>query len=122
MKSGDTRSYCFRCLTEADKRPKSLSQKRDFELVADYFLCELPALSDKTRSVILSTFTSMADILNRGILRDLFTQGSNIDPTAIEQGKIVVVAMPLKEFGQIGLYAAAVEAFVPEVNRATGHN
>jgi hypothetical protein len=103
-----SRSYCFRLLTEADKRPKTVSQQRDFELVADYFLCELPALSDKTRSVILSTFTSMADILNRGVLRDLFTQGSNIDPTAIEQGKIIVVAMPLKEYGQIGLYAAAL--------------
>jgi hypothetical protein len=102
------RSYCFRLLAEADKRPKSESQKRDFELVADYFLCELPTLSDKTRSVILSTFTSMADVLNRGVLRDLFTQGSNIDPTAIEQGKIIVVAMPLKEYGQIGLYAAAL--------------
>jgi hypothetical protein len=106
-----SRSYCFRCLTEADKRPKSPSQKRDFELVADYFLCELPALSDKTRSVILSTFTSMADVLNRGILRELFTNGSNIDPTAIERGKIVVVAMPLKEYGQVGLYAAALWKF-----------
>jgi type IV secretory pathway TraG/TraD family ATPase VirD4 len=77
-------------------------------LVADYFLCELPALSDKTRSVILSTFTSMGDVLNRGVLRDLFTQGSNIDPTALERGKIIVVAMPLKEYGQIGLYAAAL--------------
>ena len=102
------RSYCFRLLAEADKRSKTESQKRDFELVADYFLYELPTLSDKTRSVILSTFTSMADVLNRGVLRDLFTQGSNIDPTALERGKIIVVAMPLKEFGQVGLYAAAL--------------
>jgi hypothetical protein len=106
-----SKSFNFRCLSEADKRPKSPSQQRDFEIVADYFLCELPALSDKTRSVILSTFTSMADVLNRGILRDLFTQGSNIDPIAIERGKIVVVAMPLKEFGQVGLYAAALWKF-----------
>jgi type IV secretory pathway TraG/TraD family ATPase VirD4 len=106
-----SRSYNFRCMAEADKRQKTLSQQRDFELVADYFLCEMPALSDKTRSVILSSFTSMADVLNRGVLRDLFTQGSNIDPTAIEQGKIIVVAMPLKEYGQIGLYAAALWKF-----------
>jgi hypothetical protein len=104
-------SYCFACLTEADKRPKSPSRQRDFALVADYFLIEWPNLSEKTRSVVLSTFTSMADVLNRGILRDLFTQDSNVDPTAIEQGKIIVVAMPLKEFGQIGLYAAALWKF-----------
>jgi hypothetical protein len=103
-----SRSYNFLCLTEADKRPKTPSQQRDMELVADYFLIEWPNLSEKTRSVVLSTFTSMADVLNRGILRDLFTEGSNIDPTAIEQGKIIVVAMSLKEYGQIGLYAAAL--------------
>jgi hypothetical protein len=106
-----SRSICFRLLTQADKCLKSESQKRDFELVADYFLCELPALSDKTRSVILSTFTSMCDSLNRGILRDLFSNGTNIDPTAIEQGKIIVVSMPLKEFGPVGLYAAGLWKF-----------
>jgi len=103
-----SRSACFKCLIEAEKRPKSESQQRDFELVADYFLCELPALSDKTRSVILSTFTSMIDVLQRGVLRDLFTQGSNVDPTFTERGKIIVVALPLKEYGQVGLYAAAL--------------
>lgn len=60
---------------------------------------------------ILSTFTSMADPLLRGILRDLFTQGTNIDPTAIEQGKIIVISMPLKIYGQIGLYAASLWKF-----------
>ncbi|HEY1685905.1 MAG TPA: hypothetical protein VGG19_14165 [Tepidisphaeraceae bacterium] len=106
-----SRSACFKHLTEGDRRSKSASQHRDFELVADYFLCEWPALSEKTRSVILSTFTSMADPLLRGILRDLFTQGTNIDPMAIEQGKIIVVSMPLKIYGQIGLYAASLWKF-----------
>jgi hypothetical protein len=106
-----SRSFCFRCLSEADKRQHSASRKRDFELVADYFLVEWPNLSEKTRSVVLSTFTSMADVLNRGMLRDLFTGETNIDPTATERGKIIVVAMPLKEYGQIGLYAAALWKF-----------
>lgn len=33
-------SFCFACLTAADKRAKSAGQKRDFELVADYMLIE----------------------------------------------------------------------------------
>jgi len=105
------RSYCFVCLAAADKRSKSVSQQRDFALVADYMLLEWPNLSDKTRSVVLSTFTSMGDVLNRGILRDLFTTETNIDPTATERGKIIVLAMPLKEFGQLGLFAAAMWKF-----------
>jgi hypothetical protein len=103
-----SRSANFQLLLEAEKRTKTASQQADFALVADYFLYELPALSDKTRSVILSTFTSMIDVLQRGVLRDLFTQGSNIDPTFTERGKIIVVALPIKEWGQVGLYAAAL--------------
>ena len=116
-----SRSFCFHCLTEADKRTHSPSRKRDFELVADYFLIEWPNLSEKTRSVVLSTFTSMADVLNRGVLRDLFSDGTNIDPTATERGKVIVVAMPLKEYGQIGLYAAALWkfAFQKSIERRT---
>jgi hypothetical protein len=109
-----SRSINFAFLKQADARPKSAGRQRDFELVADYFLGELPALSDKTRSVIISTFTSMADVLNRGVLRDLFTQGCNIDPTAAEQGKIIVINMPLKEYGQVGLYAAALWKFASQ--------
>jgi hypothetical protein len=106
------RSFCFRCLSEGDKQQRSASRQRDFELVADYFLLEWPAISDKTRSVILSSFTSMVDVLNRGMLRDLFTDDApNIDPTVIELGKVVVVNMPLKEYGQVGLYAAALWKF-----------
>ncbi len=108
------RSLCFKYLTEADRRPKTQSQRRDFELVADYFLTELPALSEKTRSVILSTFTSMADSLCRGMLRDLFTEGTNVDPTDLERGKIIVVDLPLKTYGQLGLLAAGMWKFATQ--------
>jgi hypothetical protein len=105
------KSFCFRFLKAADQRPKTPSQQHDLGLVADYFLVELADLSDKTRSVILSTFTSMCDSLNRGILRELFSNGSNIDPTAIERGKIIVVSMPLSEYGPVGRYGAALWKF-----------
>lgn len=98
-------SPCFTTLTGADKKPKSERQQRDFELVVDYFLVEFAALSDKTRSVIVSTFTSLIDCCNRGLLRDLFCEDSNITPEAIEEGKIIVVDLPIKEYGQMGLFA-----------------
>ena len=58
--------------------------RHDFEIVTDYFLMEFSSLSDKTRSVIVSTFTSMVDVLNRGLLRELFCTDTNITPAAIE--------------------------------------
>jgi hypothetical protein len=99
------RSFCFHCLAEADKRPKTPRQTNDFGIVADYFLLEFPGLSEKTRSVVMSTFTSMIDVLNRGVLRELFCEGTNLTPDVIPQGKIIVVDLSVKEYGEVGLCA-----------------
>jgi hypothetical protein len=99
------KSFCFQCLAEADRRPKTVVQQSDFEIVADYFLVEFPALSDKTRSVVVSTFTSMVDVLNRGILRQLFCTDTNVTPEAAEDGKIILIDLPVKEFAEVGVFA-----------------
>lgn len=98
-------SFCFQCLAEADRKTKSERQQRDFELVADYFMQEFPGLSDKTRSVVVSTFTSMADVLNRGILRDLFSTDTTIRPEDAFDGKIIIIGLPVKEFAEVGQFA-----------------
>jgi TraM recognition site of TraD and TraG len=98
-------SFCFQCLAKADKAPKSPSQQADFEIVADYFLVEYPQLSEKTRSVVVSTFTSMVDVLNRGVLRQLFCTTTNLAPAATEEGKIILIDLPVKEYREVGLFA-----------------
>jgi hypothetical protein len=98
-------SFCFQLLKEADRRAKTEVQRRDFGIVADYFLLELVGLSEKTKSVILSTFTSMADLFLRGVLRDLFSAETNLTPEAVQAGKIVLIDMPCKEFGEVGQFA-----------------
>jgi hypothetical protein len=98
-------SFCFDCLSKADKASKTPAQAADFEIVADYFLVEYPNLSEKTRSVVVSTFTSMVDVLNRGILRQLFCTTTNVAPTATEHGKIILIDLPVKEYREVGLFA-----------------
>ncbi len=98
-------SFCLRCLAEADKRPKSPRQKADFGLVADYFLVRFAGLNDRTRSVVVSQFTSTCDSLLRGTMRELFCGESNITPEAVEEGKIILVDLCLKEWGILGLQA-----------------
>jgi len=100
-----TNSFCFQCLAKADKATKSVAQLADFEIVADYFLLEFPALSEKTRSVVVSTFTSMVDVLNRGILRELFCTTTNLTPSATEEGKIILIDLAVKEFREVGQFA-----------------
>jgi len=98
-------SMCFRCLDIADKRQKSRREQLDLEVVAAYFFSEYPALADKTRGVIVSTFTSMADVLMRGHLRDLFCDDTNVTPEAVQDGAVIVIDLPVKTFADVGVFS-----------------
>jgi hypothetical protein len=98
-------SFCFHCLKEADRREKTPRQQHDFGVVCDYYLLEWPNLAERTRSVIQATFMGWADMLNRGLLRELFCTDTTITPAAVEEGKIILVDLPVKEFGEVGQFA-----------------
>jgi hypothetical protein len=102
------KSFCWQCLQRADAATKSGYQAHDFSLVADYLLLEFPSLSEKTRSIIVSTFTSMIDVFNRGSLRELFCETTNVTPDDALAGKVIVVDLPVKEFAEVGQLAAVV--------------
>jgi hypothetical protein len=112
-------SFCFACLRQADESPKSARQAHDFEIVTDYFLIEWPQLSEKTRSVILSTFTSMIDVIHRGVLSELFCTDTTLTPEATEQGAIILIDLPVKEFGLVGQFAQVLwkSAFQRSIER-----
>lgn len=101
-------SYCFQMLRAADSKEKTPAQEADFRIVSAYWCLEFAGLSDKTRSVITSSFTSLVDPLNRGLLRDLLCSETNITPAAAEAGNIILLDMPIKEFGEVGLLAQLI--------------
>ena len=112
-------SLCCKCLDEADSRPKTPQQQHDFEIVTDFFCLEWPALSEKTRSVVQSTFTSMIDVIHRGVLAELFCGQTNVTPEAIEEGAILVIDLPVKEFAEVGQFAQVLwkSAFQRSIER-----
>ncbi|MGH7242383.1 MAG: type IV secretory system conjugative DNA transfer family protein [Phycisphaerales bacterium] len=101
-------SYCFSLLVLADERTKGVGERADLALAMDYFLLELPQLAARTRSIITTSVTALTDTLSRGVLRDLFGSGSDITPAASEEGKIILVDLPAKEFGEIGTIAGVI--------------
>ncbi len=106
-------SFCFECLREADAKPKTPQQEADFELVADYFALEWANLSERTRSVILSTFTSMLDVLNRGVVRELMSASvSNVTPEMTQDGKLILIDLPVKVFGEVGVFVQVMWKFL----------
>ncbi len=93
-------SFCFQSLVEADQRETDPSRREDLAISMHYWLRELPAMSDRTRTSIISTVTGAMDLLQRGFLRDLLCTTTNVTPMDIAQGKILLYSMSLKEGGE----------------------
>jgi hypothetical protein len=101
-------SFCFECLREADAKSSGRAQL-DLRLATDFFCIEWPHLSEKTRSIILSTLTSMLDVLGRGLLRELLSPDvTTIRPEMACDGKIILIDLPLKLFGDVGQIAQVI--------------
>mgnify|MGYP001143508963 CR=1 FL=1 len=101
-------SRCFQCIREGENKSKSDSERMDFELTCTYWLSEFVGLAERTRSIIVSSFTSMADSLLRGVLRDLFCTQTNFVPELSQEGAIIVLDLPVKEFGELGVLSQVI--------------
>ena len=106
------KSVCYRLIEVAEGRAAEKNRSSDFDLTRDYWLREFPSLADETRSVIVSTFTSMADCFLRGMLRTLFCTGLNFGPEDTFAGKIIVLNLPVKEYNELGQFAQVLFKFV----------
>lgn len=105
-------SLCFRCIQEGEAKTKSAREANDFSLAVKYWLREFPALSGRTRSIIVTNLTSMLDIFLRGTLRELFCTTTNLVPELTHEGAVLVVNLPLKEYTEIGQTAQALMKFI----------
>jgi hypothetical protein len=106
------KSACFGLLTLAKANAEKLNRKDDFQMTEDYWLKEFPGLALETRSVIVSTFTSMADCFLRGMLRELFCTETNFKPEDCFDGKIILIDLPVKEFHELGQFAQLLFKYV----------
>ncbi|KAA3662555.1 MAG: hypothetical protein DWQ10_02145 [Calditrichaeota bacterium] len=107
-KKWQEQSFCFHCIVSGDKHEKTILQSNDFDVAARYWLSEYPALAEKTRSIIVSLFTSMSDSFLRGMLRELFCTTLTITPEQTLDGSIILCDLPVKEYGELGQYAQII--------------
>jgi hypothetical protein len=106
------KSACFALLEVATAKTKDKGRANDLELTRDFWLREFPSLAPETRSVIVSTFTSMADCFLRGLLRDLFCTDLTFTPEDTFNGKIIILNLPVKEFNELGQFAQVLFKFI----------
>ena len=118
--SGDFQkdSYCFKCLSTAtdnfeliDRSENQEQHFDDFDIAFKYWTKEFPNLAEKTRSIIVSMFTTTADAFLRGNLKRLFNtdpRKQEAAPELAREGKIIILDLPIKEKEQTGIIAQGV--------------
>jgi hypothetical protein len=98
-------SACFAMLLAAEKKVTTEAEYGDLAVTEQYFFRTFPELASKTRSIVVSSVSAMLSPMMRSPMRELFCTTTNIDPTACERGAIVVVDLPVKDFGSVGTFA-----------------
>ena len=116
-----SKSLCWKLLIEGQAK-KHTGQfdtwvNHDFDSTAAFWLDEYPNLSDKTRSGILSMLTSMMDNFLRRPFRQLFSEPPAdrrqiVRPELTHRGVIIIVNLPVKEYGDAGRAAQVVYKYL----------
>ena len=105
-----SKSPCARaCKNALEKTPN------DFEIqrAVQYFLVDVPQMGDKQRAGIFETWEGLADPLLRTPLRQKFCEQTTWTPEdAIQNGKIIVIDLPVKEFDFAGKMAGVISKFM----------
>jgi hypothetical protein len=103
-----SRSACWRRLETARERSRGKHWEIDCREVAAYWLGHFPSLGDRTRGSIVAMFSTLAESLMRGKMRELFCGGCSLTPEDAIAGRIVVVDLPVKEWSVVGRIAAVL--------------
>lgn len=85
---------------------------QDLAKTIHYWMNAFPSLNDRTRSVVVSSFTAKATGLLRYPLRELLcgeqVSGVSASPEVTHQGKLVILNLPVKLYGEVGRFAQTI--------------
>jgi hypothetical protein len=108
-------STCFKYIQEAGfKAQDNPDVQPEYQMTAKYWLQEFPRMDNRPRSSIVSLFTTLADSFLRGTLRKLFSSGTTVIPDHTTLGRIILVDLPVKEWSELGQYAAVLMKFMAQ--------
>ena len=105
-------SLCYRLIARGESIEKDQWTELDFAATARYWLNEFPQLAERTRSIIVSMFTSMAENFLRRPFRQLFCSKTTIIPELSHKGGIIVMDLPVKEWGEAGRSAQVMFKYI----------
>lgn len=95
-------------LVPAERNTKKNRARRvDFDETVRYWGLDFAGLAERTRSVVVSSFTAKATPLLRSPLREMFcsTEPDTVSPADSHRGGVVLLDLPVKEWGEAGRFA-----------------
>ena len=111
------KSLCWKLIHEAGHKPLDKWQGYDYQATLDYWMEDFARLPPKTRASIISMFTSIADNFLRRPFRKLFVEPALsedhiLKPELSLQGAVIIINLPVKEFGEAGRAAQLVYKYM----------
>lgn len=102
-------SECWALLEDAEQKMQQAPEdvRADFGQCKNYWLREFPVLSEKTRSIIVLSFSMLVRPFITRPLRRIFSTDTNIRPEDTFNGKIFILDIPMQEFRLAGRIAAS---------------
>ena len=100
-------SLCAQTIAEAEALLAKADplMREDFEQCRKYWLIDFPTLSEKTRSIIVLSFSMLVQPFTTRPLRKLFSTDTNTQPEDTFNGKIIIVDLPVQTFRLAGRVA-----------------
>jgi len=99
------RSFCWKSLVKMVRDPANDIPKHDAGVAGNFFRQRWPSASDKMRTSIEFTLSSLAAPFLTGYLRELFCTTTDTLPEFTHEGAILVIDLPIKEHGEAGILA-----------------
>jgi hypothetical protein len=95
------------CMEAACHAQKSKFDAHDYQLASDYWFAEVPAMSDRTRSSIMTGVLGILHTFNTGLVRELVSTTTNVGPDDLLRRKWILVNMPPAAYGDMGNFVNA---------------
>lgn len=106
-------SFCAESIIKAEENIQTERHQHDFDTASTYFLNEFASMSPRTRSGIVSTFTSVADLLQHGLAWELLCTETNLVPeVTYKDGAIIVLDLPVQEYQVLGRVIQGIVKFM----------
>lgn len=99
-------------LITAKRKVVTAEDARILRRTMDYWCKIYPGLASKTRTSVTLGVFAMLDAFRGRDIPDLISSDTNLTPESIMSGTIVVLDLPLKEFGQTGLLVQSAWKYV----------